>query len=158
MIDYSNVEVGKLLNNVKLVARARARGNELFSSGRFSEACSAYGEGLKYDTSNSVLYCNRAVCWSKLGLWDKSVEDCNHALKIQPNYTKALLRRAVSNGKVHMHSPFASCVCACVYAFVFVFVFFCFFSSALFLNFDYFYINCWHFFVGYCSLDNGQRQ
>ncbi|KAL6329934.1 hypothetical protein AAG906_039849 [Vitis piasezkii] len=100
LIDYSNVEVGKLLNNVKLVARARARGNELFSSGRFSEACSAYGEGLKYDTSNSVLYCNRAVCWSKLGLWEKSVEDCNHALKIQPNYTKALLRRAVSNGKL----------------------------------------------------------
>ncbi|CBI21978.3 unnamed protein product, partial [Vitis vinifera] len=100
LIDYSNVEVAKLLNNVKLVARARARGNELFSSGRFSEACSAYGEGLKYDTSNSVLYCNRAVCWSKLGLWEKSVEDCNHALKIQPNYTKALLRRAVSNGKL----------------------------------------------------------
>lgn len=100
LIDYSNVEVGKLLNNVKLVARARAHGNELFSSGRFSEACSAYGEGLKYDTSNSVLYCNRAVCWSKLGLWEKSVEDCNHALKIQPNYTKALLRRAVSNGKL----------------------------------------------------------
>lgn len=100
LIDYSNVEVGKLLNSVKLVARARARGNELFSSGRFSEACSAYGEGLKYDTSNSVLYCNRAVCWSKLGLWEKSVEDCNHALKIQPNYTKALLRRAVSNGKL----------------------------------------------------------
>ncbi|KAJ9686160.1 hypothetical protein PVL29_015179 [Vitis rotundifolia] len=100
LIDYSNVEVAKLLNNVKLVARARARGNELFSSGRFSEACSAYGEGLKYDTSNSVLYCNRAVCWSKLGLWEKSVEDCNHALNIQPNYTKALLRRAVSNGKL----------------------------------------------------------
>ena len=100
LIDYSNVEVAKLLNNVKLVARAHARGNELFSYGRFSEACLAYGEGLKYDTSNSVLYCNRAVCWSKLGLWEKSVEDCNNALKIQPNYTKALLRRAVSNGKL----------------------------------------------------------
>ena len=46
-------------------------------------------------------------------------------------------------------------VCVHVYAFVFVF---CFFSSALFLNFDCFYINCWHFFVGYCSLDDGQRQ
>ncbi|KAL6317321.1 hypothetical protein AAG906_030074 [Vitis piasezkii] len=100
LIDYNNVEVAKLLNNVKLVARVRARGNELFSSGRFSKACLACGEGLKYDTSNSVLYCNRAVCWSKLGLWEKSVEDCNNALKIQPNYTKALLRRAVSNGKL----------------------------------------------------------
>lgn len=100
LIDYSSIEIAKLLNNVKLVARARVRGNDLFSAGRFAEACSAYGEGLKYDTFNSVLYCNRAICWSKMGLWEQSVEDCNQALKIQPNYIKALLRRAVSNGKV----------------------------------------------------------
>ena len=74
-IDYSNIEVAMLLNNVKLVTRARARGKELFDSGRFSEACNAFGEGLKYDLSNSVLYCNRAVCWSKLGMWEQSVED-----------------------------------------------------------------------------------
>ncbi|PON96416.1 N-terminal acetyltransferase A, auxiliary subunit [Trema orientale] len=100
LIDYSNLEVSRVLKNVKMVARARSWGNDLFSSGRFAEACSAYGEGLEYDGSNSVLYCNRAVCWSKLGLWEKSVEDCNQALKIQPNYTKALLRRAVSNAKL----------------------------------------------------------
>ncbi|XP_062105876.1 inactive TPR repeat-containing thioredoxin TTL3-like [Humulus lupulus] len=100
LIDYSNLEVSRVLKNVKMVARARSRGNELFSSGRFADACSAYGEGLEYDVSNSVLYCNRAVCWSKLGIWEKSVVDCNQALKIQPNYTKALLRRAVSNAKL----------------------------------------------------------
>lgn len=100
-IDYSNIEVAMLLNNVKLVNKARARGKDLFNSGRFTEACSAYGEGLKYNLCNPVLYCNRAVCWSKLGLWELSVEDCNAALKIQPSYTKALLRRAVSNAKVN---------------------------------------------------------
>ncbi|GAV60154.1 Thioredoxin domain-containing protein/TPR_8 domain-containing protein/TPR_11 domain-containing protein [Cephalotus follicularis] len=100
LIDYSNVEIATVLNNVKTVARARIHGNDLFSTGRYAEACSAYGEGLKHDNSNSILYCNRAVCWSKLGIWEKSVEDCNNALRIQPNYTKALLRRAVSNGKL----------------------------------------------------------
>ncbi|XP_059663237.1 inactive TPR repeat-containing thioredoxin TTL3 [Cornus florida] len=100
LIDYSNIEVAMLLNNVKSVTRARARGKDLFDSGRFAEACTAYGEGLKYNLSNSVLYCNRGVCWSKLGLWEHSVEDCNQALKIQPNYTKALLRRAASNAKL----------------------------------------------------------
>ncbi|XP_043689494.1 TPR repeat-containing thioredoxin TTL1-like isoform X2 [Telopea speciosissima] len=99
-IDPRSVEIGVMLNNVRLVARARARGNDLFNAGRFSEACSAYGEGLKFDPSNSVLYCNRAACWSKLGQWERSVEDCTHALRIQPNYTKALLRRAASNGKL----------------------------------------------------------
>ena len=89
---------------MRLVARARARGNDLFKSERFTEACSAYGDGLRLDPSNSVLYCNRAACWSKLGLWEKSVEDCNQALKIQTNYTKALLRRAVSNAKVSWYA------------------------------------------------------
>lgn len=85
---------------MRLVARARARGNDLFKSERYTEACSAYGEGLKLDPSNSVLYCNRAACWFKLGMWEKSIEDCNFALRIHPNYTKALLRRAASNSKV----------------------------------------------------------
>lgn len=99
-IDPQNVEVSLLLNNVRLVARARARGNDLFKSERLTEACAAYGEGLKIDPSNSVLYCNRAACWFKLGLWVRSIEDCNQALHIQPNYTKALLRRAASNAKL----------------------------------------------------------
>lgn len=90
-----------LLNNVRLVARARTRGNDLFKSERYTEACSAYGEGLKLDPSNSVLYCNRAACWFKLGMWERSIEDCNQALLIQPTYTKALLRRAASNSKVN---------------------------------------------------------
>ncbi|XP_027340864.1 TPR repeat-containing thioredoxin TTL1 [Abrus precatorius] len=99
-IDPRNVEVAVLLNNVRMVARARVRGNDLFKSERFTEACSAYGEGLRLDPSNAVLYCNRAACWFKLGQWERSIEDSNQALHIQPNYTKALLRRAASNSKL----------------------------------------------------------
>ncbi|CAA0816032.1 TPR repeat-containing thioredoxin TTL1 [Striga hermonthica] len=103
-IDSSNVEISKLLNNVRLVGRARTRGNDLFKSERFTEACSAYGEGLRLNPTNSVLYCNRAACWFKLGQWDCSVDDCNQALRIQPSYTKALLRRAASNSKLERWS------------------------------------------------------
>ncbi|KAL5716073.1 hypothetical protein ACHQM5_017810 [Ranunculus cassubicifolius] len=99
-LDPRNIEVSMMLNNVRLVAKARARGNDFFKSGKFAEACTAYGEGLKFDPSNSVLYCNRAACWSKLAQWEKSIEDCNQALKLQPNYAKALLRRAASYGKL----------------------------------------------------------
>lgn len=102
-IDHSNnPEVVSVLNNVKNLAKARTRGNELFSSRRYSEASVAYGDGLKFDAFNSVLYCNRAACWFKLGMWEKSVDDCNQALRIQPSYTKALLRRAASYGKVRL--------------------------------------------------------
>ncbi|KAG8657918.1 TPR repeat-containing thioredoxin TTL1 [Manihot esculenta] len=99
-IDPQNGEVSMLLHNVRLVARARARGNDLFKSERYTEACSAYGEGLRLDPLNSVLYCNRAACWFKLGMWERSIDDCNQALHIQPNYAKALLRRAASNSKL----------------------------------------------------------
>ncbi|KAE9592876.1 hypothetical protein Lal_00029436 [Lupinus albus] len=99
-IDQRNVEVAVLLNNVRMVARARVRGNDLFKSERFTEACSAYGEGLRLDPSNSVLYCNRGACWYKLGQWERSIEDSNQALRVQPNYKKALLRRAASNSKL----------------------------------------------------------
>ncbi|CAH8387566.1 unnamed protein product [Eruca vesicaria subsp. sativa] len=100
MLDQTNPELVSVLNNVKMVVKARTRGNELFSLGRYSEASVAYGDGLKHDGSNSVLYCNRAACWYKLGLWEESVEDCNQALKIHPSYIKALLRRAASYGKL----------------------------------------------------------
>ncbi|XP_073029057.1 TPR repeat-containing thioredoxin TTL1-like isoform X3 [Primulina eburnea] len=98
-IDPQNAEISILLDNVRLVGRARIRGNDLFRTERFTEACSAYGEGLRLDPLNPVLYCNRAACWFKLGQWEQSVDDCNQALLIQPNYTKALLRRAASNSK-----------------------------------------------------------
>uniref|UniRef100_A0A0A9ETJ4 Thioredoxin domain-containing protein n=1 Tax=Arundo donax TaxID=35708 RepID=A0A0A9ETJ4_ARUDO len=107
LIDPGNSEVGMILNNVRLVARARSQGNELFKAGKFAEASIAYGEGLKHEPSNPVLYCNRAACWSKLGRWAKAVEDCNEALRVQPNYTKALLRRAASYAKLER---WADCV------------------------------------------------
>lgn len=99
-IDPRNGEVNMTLNNVKSVAKARNRGNELFKLGNYSDACIAYGEGLKYDPSNPVLHCNRAACHSKLEQWQRSVDDCNEALSIHPHYTKALLRRAASNAKL----------------------------------------------------------
>ncbi|OAY71002.1 TPR repeat-containing thioredoxin TTL1, partial [Ananas comosus] len=105
--DPGNVEVTTMLNKVKAVARARSLGNELFNCGKFAEACLAYGEGLKHDPLNSVLYCNRAACRYKLRQWEKSIDDCNEALRIQPNYIKALLRRAASNGKIER---WAECV------------------------------------------------
>ncbi|XP_048563719.1 TPR repeat-containing thioredoxin TTL1-like [Triticum urartu] len=107
LIDPGNAEVGMILNNVRLVARARAQGNELFKAAKFSDASIAYGEGLKYDPSNPVLHCNRAACWWKLDRWEKAVDDCNEALRIQPTYTKALLRRAMSYSKL---DRWADCV------------------------------------------------
>lgn len=105
-IDPRSNEVAMLHNTVTLVARARVRGNDLYKSERYTEASSAYAEGLRLDPCNAILYCNRAACWFKLGMWERSIEDCNQALRFQPNYTKPLLRRAASNSKVHKNPPY----------------------------------------------------
>ncbi|KAJ0500552.1 putative tetratricopeptide-like helical domain superfamily, Thioredoxin domain-containing protein [Helianthus annuus] len=99
-IDPRNVEVAVLLQNIRSLCKSRARGNELFKSERYTEACSAYGDGLKSDPSNPILYCNRAACWFKLGQFERSLDDCNQALLIHPHYTKALLRRAATFSKL----------------------------------------------------------
>lgn len=99
-VDPRKVEITNILRKARAVCFARSSGNELFKAGKFFEACAAYGEGLESDPMNAVLLCNRAACRSKIGQWEKAVEDCNAALAVQPNYTKALMRRADCNAKL----------------------------------------------------------
>ncbi|KAH0719785.1 hypothetical protein KY290_004700 [Solanum tuberosum] len=99
-IDLQSAEVTGKLKSMRLVGKARTLGNEHFNSKKYAQACTAYGEGLLLDSSNSVLYYNRANCWFKLGEWENSLADSNHALLIRPHYTKALFRKAASNIKL----------------------------------------------------------
>ena len=99
-LDSNNRETNVVMRRARAVAAARSNGNELFKASRFSEACLAYGQGLEHDPYNAVLLCNRAACRSKLGQFEKAVEDCNAALNVRPSYGKARLRRADCNGKV----------------------------------------------------------
>lgn len=82
------------------VALARSNGNDLFKAAKYSEACNAYAEGLNHDPRNALLLCNRAACRSKLNHYDKAIEDCDAALSVRPDYSKARLRRADCYAKV----------------------------------------------------------
>ncbi|OIW04463.1 hypothetical protein TanjilG_01636 [Lupinus angustifolius] len=98
--DPSSIDVNVVLRRTRAATSARMNGNLLFKASKFMEACSAYNEGLEHDPHNSVLICNRAACRSKLGQYEKAIEDCNAALKVQPCYSKARLRRADCNAKL----------------------------------------------------------
>ncbi|RDX68761.1 TPR repeat-containing thioredoxin TTL1, partial [Mucuna pruriens] len=99
-LDPSSSEVNAVVRRARAVTSARMSGNLLFKASKFTEACSVYNEGLEHDPYNSVLLCNRAACRSKLGQFEKAIEDCNVALIVQPSYSKARLRRADCNAKL----------------------------------------------------------
>ncbi|KAL1225741.1 Inactive TPR repeat-containing thioredoxin TTL3 [Cardamine amara subsp. amara] len=99
-LDGNNREASMVLRRAQAVSAARSRGNDFFKAGRFQEACAAYGEGLDHDSRNSVLLCNRAACLSKMGKFDRAVEDSTAALTVRPAYTKVRLRRADCNAKL----------------------------------------------------------
>lgn len=98
-LDSSN-DVNSLVKMIDFVASARVKGNRFFNASKFSEASLAYTSALEEVPHNSVLLCNRAASRSKLGQFDKAVEDCTAALKVRPSYSKARLRRADSYAKV----------------------------------------------------------
>ncbi|KAJ8477987.1 hypothetical protein OPV22_021714 [Ensete ventricosum] len=99
-LDPGSREIGAVVRRTRAVAAARSRGNELFRAAKFAEACVAYGDGLRQDSHNSVLLYNRATCRSKLGHYEKAIEDCSTALDVRPSYSRARLRRADCNAKL----------------------------------------------------------
>ncbi|XP_073281209.1 inactive TPR repeat-containing thioredoxin TTL3 [Primulina huaijiensis] len=109
-LDTNNKEANMILRHARAVTIARSNGNELFKAGRYSEACVAYGEGLGHDPYNAVLLCNRAACRSKLGQFEKAIEDCSSALEVRAGYAKARLRRADLYAKMQ---NWAACVQDC---------------------------------------------
>ncbi|KAJ0024954.1 hypothetical protein Pint_08327 [Pistacia integerrima] len=98
-LDPNNQEIVTVVKRAKAIASTRLSGNLLFKGSKYLEACNMYSEGLEHEPHNSILLCNRAACRSKLGQYEKAVEDCTTALILQPTYSKARLRRADCNAK-----------------------------------------------------------
>jgi len=81
----------------ELAGKLKAEGNALFGQGQFAEAIGKYTEALKRNPSDHKIYSNRATCFCKLMRWDAALADCDAAIKLDPTFIKAYIRKGKVN-------------------------------------------------------------
>ncbi|KAI7630455.1 hypothetical protein KC322_g23010, partial [Hortaea werneckii] len=74
-------------------AKLKAAGNKAYGSKDYNRAIDLYGQAILCK-ADPVFYSNRAACWNALGNWQKVIEDTTAAVNLDPEYVKALNRRA----------------------------------------------------------------
>ena len=86
----------------------REEGNHFVHSKKYEEASKRYSSGIGLTAGDYRLFCNRALCYLKLGQPQKTLDDCEKCLSLNPNYSKALQRKAwalqemIKNGSSHL--------------------------------------------------------
>ncbi|XP_067422704.1 tetratricopeptide repeat protein 1 [Emydura macquarii macquarii] len=77
----------------------KEKGNKQFKKGEYGEAEDFYKKALQvcpacYQKDRSVLFSNRAAARMKQDKTEAALSDCSKAIELDPNYIRALLRRA----------------------------------------------------------------
>ena len=78
----------------------KSKGNKAYRDGDYKTAYKSYSEALCIDPElghmNAVLLCNRAASGMGMRRYNDAVLDCDAALRLRPNYARAMQRRARS--------------------------------------------------------------
>ncbi|KAK4556655.1 TOM (translocase of outer membrane) complex component [Recurvomyces mirabilis] len=74
-------------------AKLKAAGNKAYGSKDYNKAIDLYGQAILCKP-DPVFYSNRAACWNAMSNWEKVIEDTTAAISLDPEYVKALNRRA----------------------------------------------------------------
>lgn len=92
----------KWLKVVKNLNKMKEEGNSNYKSGRWQAAIEKYTEALGVDPANKAtnakILQNRALCYNKLKDYQKAIEDCDEALRLDLGYTKARKTKANALG------------------------------------------------------------
>jgi len=71
----------------------KEKGNEAFYAKDWEEAEAYYSRSLRYKADDPSTWANRALVRIKLNNAQGALQDCDHALAVNPNYMKALHRK-----------------------------------------------------------------
>lgn len=96
----------KWLRTVQKLERLKEDGNNEYKAGRWEPAVRKYSDALDVDpanrSTNSRILQNRALAYSKLKRHDAALADCDRALALDPEYTKARRTKAAALGHADM--------------------------------------------------------
>lgn len=89
------------IKNVKKNAEAKEAAAAIFKEGKFAEAIEEFEKCLELDSMNmaynSTLLLNIAIAYCKLGKNGDAIQPLNRAIKYNPRYAKALVKRGEIN-------------------------------------------------------------
>jgi tetratricopeptide (TPR) repeat protein len=80
-------------HRMHLADSEKEKGNEAFYARDYEEAEAYYSRSLQYRADDPSVWANRALSRLKLQRFAPALEDCEHALAVNPRYMKALHRK-----------------------------------------------------------------
>ncbi|KAH6696917.1 import receptor [Plectosphaerella plurivora] len=92
-IDEESVKALTEEQRDEYAAKLKDAGNKAYGGKEYNRAIDLYSKAILCK-ANPIFYSNRAACYNALGDWDKVVEDTTAAVNLDPEYVKALNRRA----------------------------------------------------------------
>lgn len=85
------------MKNLKKSLRLKEEATEVFKAGEYKEAIEKFEICVDVDPQNAnfnaTILLNVSIAYEKLGDRSKKLESLNHALRYNPKYAKALVRR-----------------------------------------------------------------
>jgi len=78
----------------------KEKGNENYKIGRFAESIQDYNNALVHEkyctlTERSIVYCNRGQSYIRMQQFQRALDDCEEALRLDKNFLKAHIRKAI---------------------------------------------------------------
>ncbi|XP_071701970.1 uncharacterized protein [Rutidosis leptorrhynchoides] len=83
---------GAEFNLKNLADTFKLQGNKAMQAKLYPDAIELYSIAIALVDDNAVYYCNRAAAYTQANQYTEAIRDCNKAIEVDPNYSKAYSR------------------------------------------------------------------